>query len=103
MPLNLKMPDFPIRPRAQPVAHPTQLAARIVAVGRELLGGETEGTMFRLIGIGLSGLCDAEGAEFADLIDRRSAGAEQAMDRLRERFGEEAVVKGLALKGDEEE
>jgi len=59
--------------------------------------------MFRLIGIGVSGLCDADGADFADLIDRRSAGAEQAMDRLRERFGEEAVVKGLALEGDDEE
>jgi len=101
--LKLKSADFRIRTRAQSVAHPTQLAARIFAVGRELLGRETDGTMFRLIGIGLSGLCDADGADFADLIDRRSAGAEQAMDRLRERFGEEAVVKGLALKGDEEE
>ena len=59
--------------------------------------------MFRLIGIGLSGLCEENGADFADLIDRRSAGAEQAMDRLRERFGGEAVVKGLALEGDEDE
>jgi DNA polymerase-4 len=101
--LKLKSADFRIRTRAQSLAHPTQLAARIFAVGRELLGRETDGTMFRLIGIGLSGLCDAGGADFADLIDRRSAGAEQAMDRLRERFGEEAVVKGLALKGDEEE
>ena len=101
--LKLKSADFRIRTRAQSVAHPTQLAARIFAVGRELLGRETDGTMFRLIGIGLSGLCDAEGADFADLIDRRSARAEQAMDRLRERFGEEAVVKGLALEGDEKE
>jgi DNA polymerase IV len=59
--------------------------------------------MFRLIGIGLSSLCEADGADFADLIDRRSAGAEQAMDRLRERFGDEAVVKGLALEAEREE
>jgi DNA polymerase-4 len=59
--------------------------------------------MFRLIGIGLSGLCDADGADFEDLIDRRSAEAEHAIDRLRQRFGDEAVVKGLALEGEEDE
>jgi DNA polymerase IV len=101
--LKLKSADFRIRTRAQSLAHPTQLASRIFAVGRELLARETDGTMFRLIGIGLSGLRDADGADFADLIDRRSAGAEQAMDRLRERFGEEAVVKGLALEGGDDE
>jgi DNA polymerase-4 len=101
--LKLKSADFRIRTRAQSLAHPTQLASRIFAVGRELLARETDGTMFRLIGIGASGLCDADGADFADLIDRRSAGAEQAMDRLREKFGEEAVVKGLALEGGDDE
>src|SRR5262249_19876540 len=67
--LKLKSADFRIRTRAQSLAHPTQLASRIFAVGRELLAREADGTMFRLIGIGLSGLCDADGADFADLID----------------------------------
>ena len=101
--LKLKTADFRIRTRAQSLGHPTQLASRIFAVGRDLLARETDGTMFRLIGIGLSGLCDADGADFADLIDRRSAEAEQAIDRLRKRFGDEAVVKGLALEGEEDE
>jgi DNA polymerase-4 len=101
--LKLKTADFRIRTRAQSLDHPTQLASRIFAVGRELLARETDGTMFRLIGIGLSGLCDADGADFADLIDRRNAEAEQAIDRLRQRFGDEAVVKGLALEGEEDE
>jgi DNA polymerase-4 len=101
--LKLKSADFRIRTRAQSLAHPTQLASRIFAVGRELLARETDGTMFRLIGIGLSGLCDADVADFADLIDRRSAGAEQAIDRLRERFGGEAVIKGLAFEGEDDE
>jgi DNA polymerase-4 len=101
--LKLKTADFRIRTRAQSLGHPTQLASRIFAVGRDLLARETDGTMFRLIGIGLSALCDADGADFADLIDRRSAEAEQAIDRLRERFGDEAVVKGLALDRDNEE
>ena len=45
----------------------------------------------------------ADGADFADLLDRRTADAEQAIDRLRERFGDEAVIKGLALESDDEE
>jgi DNA polymerase IV len=98
--LKLKTADFRIRTRAQSLSHPTQLAGRIFAAGRDLLARETDGTMFRLIGIGLSALCDADGADFADLIDRRSAEAEQAIDRLRERFGDEAVIKGLAFDGD---
>jgi DNA polymerase IV len=101
--LKLKTADFRIRARAQSLSHPTQLAGRIFAAGRDLLARETDGTMFRLIGIGLSALCDADGADFADLIDRRSAEAEQAIDRLRERFGDEAVIKGLALDEDDED
>jgi DNA polymerase-4 len=97
--LKLKTADFRIRTRASSLAHPTQLAARIFAAGRDLLARETDGTVFRLIGIGVSGLSDADGADFADLLDRRTAEAEQAMDRLRERFGDEAVVKGLAFDG----
>jgi DNA polymerase-4 len=53
--------------------------------------------MFRLLGIGVSALDAADGADFADLLDRRTADAEQAIDRLRERFGDEAIIKGLAL------
>ncbi len=101
--LKLKTADFRIRTRAQSLGHPTQLAARIFAVGRELLARETDGTMFRLIGIGVSSLDDADGADFADLIDRRTAEAEQAIDRLRERFGDEAVIKGLAFDSDDDE
>jgi DNA polymerase-4 len=101
--LKLKTADFRIRTRAQSLAHPTQLAARIFAAGRELLARETDGTMFRLLGIGVSGLSDADGADFADLLDRRTADAEQAMDRLREKFGDEAVIKGLALDHNEDE
>jgi len=99
--LKLKTADFRIRTRAQTLAHPTQLAARIFAAGRELLVRETDGTMFRLLGIGMSALSDADGADFADLLDRRTAEAEQAIDRLRERFGDEAVIKGLAFDDDD--
>jgi DNA polymerase-4 len=95
--LKLKTADFRIRTRAHSLDHPTQLAARIFAAGRDLLARETDGTKFRLIGIGLSTLAPADGADHADLLDRRTAEAEQAIDRLREKFGEDAVIKGRAL------
>jgi DNA polymerase IV len=101
--LKLKTASFRIRTRAQSFARPTQLAAKIFACGRDLLAREADGTRYRLIGIGVSGLSSAAQQECADLIDRRTAEAEQAIDRLRARFGEDAVVKGLALELDQEE
>ncbi len=95
--LKLKTADFRIRTRAHSLSHPTQLAARIFAAGRDLLARETDGTQFRLIGVGLSGLTAADGADHADLLDRRTAEAEQAIDRLRAKFGDEAVIKGRAI------
>jgi DNA polymerase-4 len=101
--LKLKTADFRIRTRAQSYDHPTQLAAKIFAAGRELLLRETDGTKFRLLGIGVTALCDANAADLTDLLDRRTAEAEHAIDRLRERFGDEAVVKGLAFDVDDED
>jgi DNA polymerase IV len=101
--LKLKTADFRIRTRAQTLERPTQLAARIFAAGRELLEREIDGTKFRLIGIGLSSLIDANEADLADLLDHRTAEAERAIDRLRARFGDEAVFRGLTLEDDESE
>ena len=98
--LKLKSADFKIRTRARSLGSPTQLAARIFAAGRDLLTHEVGTTRFRLIGIGLSHLEDAVGDDLADLIDRRAAEAEHAVDRLRAKFGRGAVVKGLALDED---
>ncbi len=98
--LKLKSADFKIRTRARALGMPTQLAARIFAAGRDLLAHEVGTTRFRLIGIGVSNLENAEGDDFADLIDRRAAEAEHAVDRLRSKFGRNAVVKGLALDED---
>jgi len=98
--LKLKSADFKIRTRARALGAPTQLAARIFAAGRDLLRHEVGLTRFRLIGIGVSHLEDATGDDLSDLIDRRAAGAELAIDKLRSKFGRDAVVKGLALDED---
>jgi DNA polymerase-4 len=98
--LKLKSADFKIRTRARALGAPTQLATRIFAAGRDLLGHEVGATHYRLIGIGVSHLEDATGDDLSDLIDRRAAEAEHAVDRLRTKFGRDAVVKGLALDED---
>jgi DNA polymerase IV len=98
--LKLKSSDFRLRTRARSLGAPTQLAAKIFAAGRELLTRETSGTKFRLIGIGVSALAEAADADPADLIDergRRTAAAEHAVDRLREKFGRAAVIRGIAM------
>ena len=98
--LKLKTGDFKLRTRARALGNPTQLATRIFAAGRDLLRHEVGSARFRLIGIGVSHLEDATGDDLSDLIDRRGAQAEHAIDKLRSRFGKDAVVKGLALDED---
>jgi len=100
--LKLKTADFRIKTRARSLAEPTQLAARIFEAGRDLLTREIDGTKFRLLGIGASNLVEGERADAADLVDHkgeRAAKAEHAVDKVREKFGNAAVVKGLVFDG----
>ena len=96
--LKLKTSDFKIRTRARSLESPTQLARRIFAAARGLLEREADGTRFRLLGVGLSALADADQADPADLVDGRAAQAEHAVDSVRARFGEDAVIRGLAFE-----
>ena len=95
--LKLKTADFKICTRALSFGARTQLALKIFAAARELLLREIDGTKFRLLGVGVSALADAEEADPADFVDRRAAEAEHAVDRVRARFGDEAVLRGLAF------
>ena len=96
--LKLKTADFKIRTRALSFDAPTQLALKIFAAARELLLRETDGTKFRLLGVGVSALADADQADPADFVDMRAAEAEYAVDRVRARFGDDAVRRGLAFE-----
>jgi DNA polymerase IV len=96
--VKLKTADFRIRTRARSLESPTQLAQRIFAAARGLLERETDGTRFRLIGVGVSGIVTADQADPADLVDGRAAQVEHAVDRVRARFGNDAVVRGLAFE-----
>ena len=96
--LKLKTADFRIRTRAHSFASPTQLAGKIFAAARSVLEREADGTKYRLLGVGLSALTTAEHADPADFVDGRAADAEHAVDRVRARFGDDAVVRGLAYE-----
>jgi DNA polymerase-4 len=101
--LKLKSADFRLCTRARSLGAPTQLAAKIFDAGRDLLAREAGTTKFRLIGIGVSALAGAADADPADLVDQRgqrSAAAEHAVDRLREKFGRAAVIRGIAWEED---
>jgi DNA polymerase-4 len=100
--LKLKTADFKIRTRARSLDDPTQLAGRIFAAARDLLKREADGTRFRLLGVGVSALVAANEADPADLVDGRAAEAEHAVDRVRARFGDDAVIRGLAFERPEE-
>ena len=100
--LKLKTADFKIRTRARSLDTPTQLARRIFAAARGLLEHETDGTRYRLLGVGLSAMVPADEADPADLVDGRAAEAEHAVDRVRARFGDDAVVRGIAFEGPED-
>jgi DNA polymerase IV len=100
--LKLKTADFRIRTRARSLESPTRLARRIFAAARGLLEDEADGTRYRLLGVGLSALAAAQDADPADLVDGRAALAEQAVDSVRARFGDDAVVRGLAFEEPED-
>jgi DNA polymerase-4 len=99
--LKLKTADFRQRTRSQSIQSPTQLAAKIFAISREMLAREIDGTAFRLMGTGVSALQPGSAADDSDMLDRRSAHAERAIDDLRKKFGSAAVIRGIAYNGPE--
>ena len=100
--LKLKTADFRQRTRSQSIHAPTQLAAKIFAISRDLLAREIDGTAFRLMGTGVSALRAGSQADDTDMLDRRAAHAERAIDDLRKEFGNAAVIRGIAYDGPEE-
>jgi DNA polymerase-4 len=99
--LKLKTANFKLKTRSASLEAPTQLADRIFRVARDALKREADGTKYRLLGVGISNLAPAHQADPLDLIDRtggKRAAAERAMDKVRSKFGGEAVGKGRGLR-----
>jgi DNA polymerase-4 len=79
--LKLKTADFKQRTRSQSIHAPTQLAAKIFTISR------------------VSALRSGSEAHDTDMLDRRSADAERAIDDLRKKFGNAAVIRGITYEG----
>lgn len=99
--LKLKRADHRILTRRHSLRQPTQLADVIYRHARGMLD-QVNREPFRLIGVGLSDLCDAGRADReGDLLDpgaARRETAERATDAIRKRFGTEAIIKGRSLR-----
>ena len=97
--LKLRRTDFKIVTRRHTVAEPVQTARALFATARALLKPEL-GRPYRLIGIGMADVQDAEDAPAAlfDTAETRTLKAETAIDALRDKFGRNAVIAGRALK-----
>ena len=99
--LKLKTARFAIRTRSRTLPHPTQLADAIYAAAAPMLAKEADGTVFRLLGIGLSEFAPREDCDPIDLADpdsQRRKKAEGAVDDLRARFGTDVIGKGRRLE-----
>lgn len=95
--LKLKSADFRIRSRAASLPDPTQLAETIYRTALPLLKVECDGTRYRLLGVGVSNLAPADLADPPNLLDPemgRRAAAERAIDAVRAKFGDAAILKG---------
>ena len=99
--LKLRRADFARLTRSRTLPEPTQTARTLFAVAREMLAAEAVGGAYRLIGVGLADLAEAELVP-TDLFggggEARARTTETAVDTLRGRFGATAVVSGRALR-----
>lgn len=98
--VKLKTGDFRLRTRSRALESPTVLSARLYEAAHDLLVKEVDGTRFRLVGVGLSDLGPGDEADPVDLVDTRTPrlkAAEAAMDKLKAKFGDDAVERGILL------
>ncbi|MCX5568999.1 DNA polymerase IV [Kaistia nematophila] len=99
--LKLKSADFKLRTRSRQLADPTRLADRIFRTAEQMLAHETDGTTYRLIGVQVSDFSDPQLADPDDLVDpaaAKRAKAEEAIDKVRGKFGKAAVEHGLTFR-----
>lgn len=100
--LKLKKADHKTLTRRITLPDATQSADRIYRTARGLfdqVGGQGP---FRLIGVGISHLVkEAEADRLPDLLDAdagKRVDVEKATDKIRERFGSDAILKGRSLR-----
>ncbi len=100
--LKLKRADHKLVSRRQSLRAPTQIADTIYRTARSLFDHTPHSSPYRLLGVGISDLYAASSAASeADLLDPGAAArerVERAADAIRARFGDDAILKGRALR-----
>lgn len=100
--VKVKLADHRILTRRRTLAEPAQIADTLWRATEPLLDALLKDAPFRLLGTGLTDLGPATGQDpSGDLLDPhapRRAAAERATDRIRQKFGKDAILKGRALR-----
>lgn len=100
--LKVKKSDHKILTRRQSLREPTQTAEKIYRVARPLLDDVLPHAPFRLIGVGISHIeADTDADLHDDFLaqdDTRRTNTERATDKIRQKFGKGAILKGRALR-----
>ena len=100
--LKLKRHDHSTLTRRVSLRDPAQLADTIYRTARALFDQVGDEGPYRLLGCGISDLCSADAAEVSgDLLDpdaQKRGKAERAADAIRCKFGQDAILKGRALR-----
>jgi DNA polymerase-4 len=98
--LKLRTTDFKIHTRRRTIPVPTQTAKTLFAVGRDLLAKEATGQPYRLIGIGMADLIEADAVEddFFAGDERKALAGEKTLDAIRAKFGAGAVTSGRIFR-----
>jgi len=99
--LKLKSSNHKIITRRVTLRDPTYMADVLFRSTYPLMEAAVENGPFRLVGAGLSGLCLASQAQREpELLDNGALNrikVERVTDEIREKFGDEAMIKGRSL------
>ena len=100
--IKLKTDKHRLITRRLTFKEPTNMADRLFNALEPLLKSEIKEVKFRLLGVTLTDLCDQKYADLtADLIDPNAQNrekAELATDKIRRKFGVNAIIKGRSLR-----
>lgn len=100
--LKIKFQDFSSITRSRTLARPTDITTEIFEAVRKLLAAEKLPQPVRLIGTGISNFrfVQAELPLMADAGRKRSQQLDQAMDRIRDKFGNKSILRAEAAVRD---
>ena len=100
--IKLKTDKHRLITRRLTFKEPTNMADRLFNALEPLLKSEIKEVKFRLLGVTLTDLCDQKYADLTDdLLDPNAQNrqkAELATDKIRRKFGDNAIIKGRSLR-----